>query len=340
MCTSPLMRIVTHKMALRKNGKITPVAKVISMGEYESNTDKYEKYADSLPIACGQCTECRLQKAREWANRLYLEKQNYKEDECWYITLTYDDVYLPFHTTRNCDTGEEIEGVSLDKKHMQKFLRDLRRYYKYNYNIQGIRFFGCGEYGEETERPHMHLIMFGLPLDLTKLKAAGKNKLGQQLWTHEVIEKIWKKGGIKIGRVTWDSCCYVARYVMKKQTGENAKTYYKALGRIPPFVNMSRNPGIGRAYFEENAYYIYETDSIPIANRKTTELVKPPKAFDRWMEEYFQEEMEELKEKRRKEAEEREHFKNMLTDLSPEEQRVSRDMQIKNRTKILTRNGV
>lgn len=340
MCTKPLGRAEMFEVYINKQGTLSNRAKIISWTEYEANPNKYSTYKSVVPIPCGQCTECKLNKSREWANRIMLEKKCYREEECWFITLTYEDEYLPTHTYCNQETGEIIEGISLDKKDMTKFLKDLRRYYDYHYQVNGIRFYGAGEYGSITARPHYHIILFGLPLDQSKLKLYKHNELGQSLWNHEELTKIWGKGHVVVGRVTWESAAYVARYVMKKQTGQAVDWYYHAQGKIEPFVNMSRMPGIGKKYLMDHINEIKQTDTIPIANKKTAEMVPPPKYYDRFMEKLEPQFMEELKQERRKKAEELQKFKNLLTDLSPQEQREIKEKKLETRIKGLIRKEI
>lgn len=84
--------------------------------------------SDFIEIPCGQCIECRLQYARDWANRCMLEAQYH--DENWFLTLTYDDDHLPDrHELVNCDTGEIVPSpiVSLNKDELSAFMKRLRK---------------------------------------------------------------------------------------------------------------------------------------------------------------------------------------------------------------------
>lgn len=56
-------------------------------------------------------------------------------------------------------------------------------------------------------------------------------------------------GFVVVGDVTFESCAYVARYVLKKQTGQYADFY--ALNCIEPeFCGMSRRPGIAKSWYD------------------------------------------------------------------------------------------
>ena len=114
------------------------------------------------------------------------------------------------------------------------------------------------------------------------------------------ISRIWDKGFITIGEVTFESCAYVARYVIKKQKGKGAKEYYENLGLTPEFVRMSRRPGIAREWYEANKDKIYETDEIFLSDGKgKLRQLKPARYFDRLYDNYKPEQLEEVKARRR-----------------------------------------
>ena len=137
-------------------------------------------------------------------------------------------------------------------------------------------------------------------------------------WTSPELEKLWGLGIVDIGRVTWESCGYVARYALKKING-NTKEWYQAQGRLPEFVAMSK--GFSKDYFEKNRYKMYETDSVPIVNKKTGANVKPPLYFDRMLKKTDPELYETVKARRRKQTESNEMILRSQTDLTPEERR-------------------
>lgn len=213
----------------------------------------------SLSIPCGQCIGCRLEKSRQWAIRCSLESQLYQNS--YFLTLTYDDEHLP-------KTG------SLVPEDLQKFLKKLRRYIEYHGSDKKIRFFACGEYGDNFSRPHYHAIIYNL--DIPDLKRFSTSFSGDIYYTSEIINQIWRNGYVIIGQVTFESCAYVARYVTKKITGSQADEHYQ--GRQPEFVRMSRRPGIGSAWLDQYISDVYPHDYIVIRDGIK---VKPPKYFDK-----------------------------------------------------------
>ena len=234
-----------------------------------------------LELPCGQCVGCRLDYSRQWALRCMLESKQWKDNI--FLTLTYDD--------------EHLKSPSLIPDDLTKFMKDLRRQWKYHYDIDEIRFFACGEYGELYTRPHFHIILFNCPVPDKQLFNTFR---GIRYYVSEHIAKIWNKGFITIGEVTFESCAYVARYVMKKQKGKGSAEYYSDLGVIPEFVRMSRRPGIAREWYEENKDRIYDTDEIFLSDGKgKLRKLKPARYFDKLYDHYKPEQLEEVKNRRR-----------------------------------------
>lgn len=168
-------------------------------------------------FGCGQCLPCRINRRRKWVARMMLELLATQSG--LFVTLTYDEQHLP-------------KDGSLDKRHVQLFLKRLRYYL----GVDKVRFYAVGEYGDKSWRPHYHLILFGVN------------------YTHKaLIEKSWTKGLIHVGTAEPDSMQYVAGYVTKKMT--NSKDS-RLLGRLPEFGLMSRRPGIGHSAIESFAHSI------------------------------------------------------------------------------------
>lgn len=176
-----------------------------------------------IQVPCGQCIGCRLEYARTWALRCWHESTLYPNNH--FITLTYDD--------------DHLKDFSLHPEDLTLFFKRLRK-------SQSFRYFACGEYGDQNGRPHFHAIMFNFCID--DLRPVSLNSFGDPLYRSKYLESFWPFGFVSIGSVTFQSCSYVARYVVKKLKGKLAKTYDE-LHLYPPFVRMSRRPGIGRDFF-------------------------------------------------------------------------------------------
>jgi hypothetical protein len=159
---------------------------------------------------------------------------------------------------------------------MQLFLKRLRK----SVDVK-VRYFLCGEYGDQLSRPHYHLLLFGYRPDDVKLHSESD---GIRIYTSASISDIWDKGHHIIGDVTYQSARYVASYINKRVTGDLAEEHYRSVNletgevydRSPEFVMMSLKPGIGRGWYERYKSDYYRNDYLIIDGKKQ----KPPKYYD------------------------------------------------------------
>lgn len=107
-----------------------------------------------------------------------------------------------------------------------------------------------------------------------------------------VVTDYIPKGKVEIGTVTFKSCSYVARYILKKQYGAEASQHYG--DNKPEYVTMSRRPGIGKFWFDKYFEDMYKRDSYIFEGYR----YKPPKAFDNYFKDLYPEVFEEIKQHR------------------------------------------
>jgi hypothetical protein len=206
----------------------------------------------------------------------------------------------------------EPKNQSLDVKHVQTFMKALR----HHVYPKKVRYFASGEYGEMCEtcgcgkkkcrkikcgrgpyklgRAHYHVALFGYEF---KDQEFLKKENEFSLWTSKTLDKLWSHGSCTIGKVAWDSAVYVAKYTTKKITGEKAKEHYGK--RKPEFATMSRKPGIGYPWFKKFRGDVYPEDEVIVNGRKT----KPPRAYDKWLEQSDPETYARVKARREEDAE-------------------------------------
>lgn len=214
-----------------------------------------------VTVPCGQCIGCRLERSRQWAIRLVHENQVH-EDSC-FLTLTYDNKHLP-------------ADQSLDVEHFKKFMKRLRKHV----HPKKIRYFHCGEYGETTFRPHYHAIIFGH--DFPDRRRFSERD-GITLYTSETLDRLWSHGHCTIGNVTFESAGYVARYVVKKVTGDLAEEHYTWIDaetgevhrRRPEYTTMSLKPAIGFPWWEKYGQGVIENGTVVIRGKE----MKPPRRY-------------------------------------------------------------
>jgi hypothetical protein len=178
-------------------------------------------------------------------------------DNC-FITLTYNDEHLP-------------AGKTLVKADFQKFMKRLRKQFG-----KGIRYFHCGEYGDVNGRPHYHACIFNFDFPDRRLY---KLNNGFRIDTSEILDQLWSDdrgiiGLSTVGDVTFQSAAYVARYVMKKITGDKAAEHYG--NRLPEYCTMSRRPGIGRVWYDKFKEDVYPSDGVVVNGKE----VRPPRFYD------------------------------------------------------------
>lgn len=252
------------------------------------------KYKRMDLIPCGKCIGCRLKYSADWATRIMCESEEWQDN--WFLTLTYDDVHLPYDSCIDTDTGEMMAtNPTLDSEHLTRFMKSLRKRYE-RQGHQPIRFYACGEYGSKYDRPHYHLCIFNMPIEQDDLKEI-KKKDGHIYYTVEWLEKLWGQGYIIITDLSWETAAYTARYMLKKQLG-NGGLERKLKGQEPEFTRMSRRPGIGANWISKHADEVYKNDGIAYKGR----FLKPPAYFD---EKYdlMGGDIEKIKEQRKKSAE-------------------------------------
>lgn len=174
----------------------------------------------------------------------------------------------------------------------------------------------CGEYGSQTARAHYHMIAF-TDNEIPDLKSWGKSN-GLPVWISETLNKKWGNGHVLIGSVTYESCGYVRRYILKKSLGQDNILKYNAAGIVEPYTAMSN--GIG-AVNKDKLLRMYEYDKVNVIKGEKLKSIKPAKHYDNMLRELDPELYDFIKEKR-KEAriESRANIKNQ-TDISYEEYR-------------------
>ena len=171
---------------------------------------------EQFQVPCGRCVECLTSYSSEWAMRIMQEASLY-EHNC-FVTLTY---------ARN--------PVDLVKRDLQLFLKRLRAFLA----PRKIRFFACGEYGGQGNRPHYHVCIFGY--DFPDKVYWSKSKSGFPVFVSEILRQCWDYHSAKLGwsyveDLTYDSAFYCAKYLQKLDPRPHG---------VQPFTVMSNRPGIG-----------------------------------------------------------------------------------------------
>lgn len=217
----------------------------------------------TLEVPCGKCEGCRASQSLMWSIRAYHESTLHDRNS--FVTLTYSDENLP-------SDGKIV------KRDLQLFFKRLRKLLP----PKSLKYIACGEYGDTTNRPHYHAILFGVDFLHDKIT------LKDDLYTSPTLEKVWGLGHVSLAPVNMSSICYVCGYVTKKI--KNPDT----------FNLMSRRPGIGHDWLDKFKGDLLRTASVTIEGK---EYPIPARYLD-WDTESF----EDVKLKRQQIAKQREHL--------------------------------
>lgn len=216
------------------------------------NSRKSILHDDALQVPCGKCEGCQLDKSRIWSVRMYHELSLHSQS-C-FVTLTY------------ADDNQRV----LDKSHFQDFMKRLR------YRFGKFRYFACGEYGDQTRRPHYHMVLYGSDF------LGFSYKVNDKLYGNKALEAVWGHGNVVIAPVEFDAICYVAGYVCKK------------IGKDDGFQLMSRKPGIGKGWLDKYKQELINNGFVVIGGQR----MNIPNQYMKW----YEHEFEEVKEKRKENA--------------------------------------
>lgn len=192
---------------------------------YSSYSVQIKDFRGNLvPLRCGKCFTCRLLMQSDLVNRMFCAYSCYSTSA--FVTFTYNDDNLRFK--------EGFRYPTLSKDDLHKYLDNIKHQLK-NRNIE-YEYFACGEYGDSFQRPHYHILFFGLDYQLFQ----------------KYFEKTWKYGTVKVLPCDSSSFRYVTKYLTKQDSRSDSE--YFDLGRIPPFFKYSR--GLG------SKVYVRYTDEI------------------------------------------------------------------------------
>lgn len=290
-------------------------------------------YKEILEIPCGKCIGCKLDHANDWATRCWCEMQSWKNN-C-FITLTYDNEHIP-------------ENGLLNKEDLQNFMKRLRYYHqgieewtnpRTKRKENPIRYLACGEYGPNgTRRPHFHILIFNWkPKDMKFYK---ENHAENRIMISKEITRIWGKGFITVGELTYKSACYVSRYCTKKMFNGVKNKDLKKAEIQPEFILMSRNGGIGIKYWENYQKLIMKQDGILIKQGDKVKNKRIPRYFEKKLQEQNEEKYEKYKTKKMIKGKKAIAKTLEKTSLTESEYKRMQERILIERTKILKRDNL
>lgn len=177
---------------------------IYKKGNYkESNYrgNKGDFYEIGTYSKCGHCEQCIAEKANNWVIRNKYESEA-NEKKC-FITLTYKN-----------------NPIILVRKDFQDFMKRLRINLIRSGYKNKIRMFEAGEYGEKSNRPHGHIIIYGW--EANDLNYLGINKKENILYKSKLIEKTWGLGRTSYQKFDEHEAPYIALYNTNKEEFKKA----------------------------------------------------------------------------------------------------------------------
>lgn len=297
-------------------------------------------------IPCKKCWACRLNYSAEWATRIVNEVQYH--DNNYFVTLTYDTEHVPILDKITYKDKDGIDrtiknngnfNYSLQPKDVRTFLNSLRKYFE-RQGHNGIKYYLAGEYGQGG-RPHYHLILINLPLDVKQFHDFHQDENLKMHWKSRELEKIWNKGIIDVAFVEWANAAYVARYGTKLFINNGTTEDYAQRGMVREFTRCSRNPAIGLRYCRDNEYNLLRTDKIIMKNSsEKTVNVKLPNYYMKKLEESYPEYIDQVKQDRQTQAIRAHLLKKSMTNVTDKELKERDAQEIARRGALLKRENI
>ncbi len=220
------------------------------VSQYEGRDDYF------IDVPCGKCYHCRKSTKTQWNLRLQHE-YNYSSPatraNSWFVTLTFVDKYLPSKTP----TKSYIASL------IRKFLERVRKHYKIS-----VRHWIVSEYGGQTERYHLHGILFNPPFPIHKLSS------------------LWSYGYTSHRLLTPKRITYVTTYINKQIKG--------LLESPDKRQHVFCSPGIGKAFTEDpiNIAYSFQRDTpVPFIYHNSRPFAMPRYYRGKFFDDFQREEL-------------------------------------------------
>lgn len=200
-------------------------------------------------IPCGRCLNCRIDKQNELSDRCEYEYIKYGCGA--FVTFTFDDIHLNPYSFIDSRDGQL--KATLDRKCLKDFLNRLNKHvHKFNrehgltpFCRPDYKYLAVGEYGEngsQFDRPHFHVLFFGLDYAMCE----------RLFW------RSWQFGNIQVGAIRNGGIGYVVSYLDKQFYGFEKFLKYTYHHLEPPFQVHSL--GLGEGLYTDQMKYIVEHD--------------------------------------------------------------------------------
>lgn len=191
---------------------------------------------NNIVFPCGGCLECRVDSLALWSARCNYE---YYNKPSAFVTFTYNKYFINWNESHNYMTLCRDDFSKL----IERIQKKVNPFYNFSY-------FGNGEYGGMFNRPHLHILFFGLDFQ--------KNK--------KVFLDSWKFGHVEVLPLYTGGINYVVDYFTKdKVTGDMAIKEFDNKGIERPFITCSK--GFGAELFYNHREEIRNGQPLKLGSR-------------------------------------------------------------------------
>lgn len=214
---------------------VAPIPLKMDSLKWKAKKALTDAVSDIVNVPCGRCVECRRSYVNGWVLRLTNEFKAKTTNRASFITLTYAD-----NSLYDIDNGliNDSGEYDINYSHYQLFMKRLRKSYEGKINNK-IKYFAVGEYGDKSDRPHFHAIIFN---------ADQQNVINS-----------WPYGSVHFGEVNEATIKYTLKYAMKKVARVYKSDYREGkISRTPEKALMSK--GLGESYLTDNIKNYYQND--------------------------------------------------------------------------------
>lgn len=248
---------------------------------------------DGLPVPCGKCPACLQRRISGWSFRLMQETKSCTS--AYFITLTYDTNTVPISKNGFMDLSKrdvQLFIKRLRKSHVAYVVNQQKKYletyegisvsdYRDRINravreLPSIRYYVVGEYGGRFKRPHYHVIIYNVDLELM----IGKKEVRViELCGFDSKRQIkcdsWGKGFISLGTVDERSVGYCLKYMTKMP----AFRRHDRDDRSKEFTLMSK--GIGKRYLNQEmiAWHMQDVENRMYINLEGGKKAAMPRYY-------------------------------------------------------------
>lgn len=295
-CWNPIF--LPADSALTRNGRLRPrqaerdpgLAEFVQLVHPVTGAASYSWRRAMVTVPCQKCPGCEMAWRREWTVRATCETvaapvayPELADASRWFGTFTYSDRIKG--GPPRVSVGER-SVQTLSQAEWKEFEKRLRHHLEYWYPKARLRRFAVGEYGSKRLRPHVHALLWDLPLEDARVVEAPGPRRKHALWVSPSLTRLWGRGEVMLGKVTRASASYVAGYLGKAArwpVGAEDPWRLMSSGH-----GLSSRGGLGAAYFERYWPEMYRGPNaglVPVGEPGDIRLMPAPRYFGRLLQE-------------------------------------------------------